>query len=109
VSTSVHSVVIPVTDLAAAKAIYTPLFGEPHTDAPYYVGYKVGGFEIALNPANETDGPVVFTNVDDLDGVRATLMEAGATEVQAPREVAPGNRITVLADKDGNLFGLGGH
>jgi predicted enzyme related to lactoylglutathione lyase len=108
VSTTVHSVVIPVTDLAAAKAIYTPLFGEPHTDMPFYVGYNVGGFEIALNPANETEGPVVFTNVDEVDTTRQTLLDAGATEVIAPREVAPGNRITVLADKDGNLFGLGG-
>lgn len=41
----------PVTDLAAAKAVFTALFGvEPHTDTEYYVGYNVDGLEIALNP-----------------------------------------------------------
>ena len=49
-SATIRSLVIPVSDVAAAKAIYSALLGSPHTDEPYYVGYNVDGFEVALNP-----------------------------------------------------------
>ena len=50
-SPTIRSLVIPVSDLEAAKAVYTALLGAPHTDQPYYVGYNVDGFEIGLGPA----------------------------------------------------------
>ena len=107
-STAIRSVVIPVSDVAAAKAVYSALLGQPHTDESYYVGYNVDGFEVALNPSQDTEIPVVYTDVDDLDSVRETLLAAGATEKIAPRQVAPEARICVLADPDGNLLGLRG-
>ena len=107
-SPTIRSLVIPVSDLDAAKAVYTALLGSPHTDESYYVGYNVDGFEVALAPGQDTGGPVVYTDIDDLDGMRETLIAAGATEKSAPREVAPGARVCVLADADGNLFGLRG-
>ena len=107
-STAIRSVVIPVSDLEEAKAIYSAVLGTPHTDQPYYVGYNVDGFEVALNPAGGSDGPVVHLDVDDLDATRQTLLDAGASEQAAPRQVAPGIRICVLADKDGNPIGLRG-
>jgi len=85
-SATIRSLVIPVSDLNAAKAIYTALLGVPHTDQPYYVGYNVGGFEVALNPGDGTGGPVAFTDVEDLDATRATLLAAGASELSAPRQ-----------------------
>jgi predicted enzyme related to lactoylglutathione lyase len=107
-STTIGSLVIPVGDLDSAKAIYTTLFGQPHTDEAYYVGYNVNGFEIGLNPAGGTPGPVAFADVEDLDAVRASLLQAGATEQSAPRQVAPTARICVLVDADGNPIGLRG-
>ena len=76
-SATIRSLVIPVSDLAATKAVYTALLGTPHTDEAYYVGYNVDGFEVALNPAGAGGGPVAFADVDDLDGMRATLLAAG--------------------------------
>lgn len=108
-STTIRSVVVPVSDLEAAKAIYTALYGAPHTDQPYYVGYNADGFEISLNPSGDVaGGPIANADVDDLDAVRASLLAAGATERSAPREVAPGARVCVLADADGNPIGLRG-
>ena len=107
-STAIRSVVIPVSDVTAAKAVYSALLGQPHTDESYYVGYNVDGFEVALNPSQDTETPVVYTDVDDLDSVRETLLAAGATEKIAPRQVGPEARICVLADPDGNLLGLRG-
>jgi predicted enzyme related to lactoylglutathione lyase len=107
-STSIRSQVIPVSDLEAAKTIYTALLGEPHTDQPYYVGYNAGGFEVALTPGDPEGGPVAYADVDDLDGMREKLIAAGATEREAPRQVAPEARVCVLLDQDGNAFGLRG-
>ena len=108
-SPAIRSLVIPVSDLAAAKAVYTALLGDPHTDQSYYVGYNVDGFEVALNPGDGgVGGPVAFADVDDLDAVRETLLAAGATERDAPRQVAPGARVCVLVDGDGNPIGLRG-
>jgi predicted enzyme related to lactoylglutathione lyase len=108
-SPTIRSLVIPVSDLDAAKAVYTALLGAPHTDQPYYVGYNVDGFEVGLNPGDDTAvGPVAFADVEDLDAARATLLAAGATECSAPREVAPEARVCVLSDADGNPIGLRG-
>lgn len=107
-SPTIRSLVIPVSDLQAAKAIYTALLGAPHTDQPYYVGYNIDGFEVALNPAGQGGGPVAFADVEELDATRETLLAAGATERDAPRQVAPEARVCVLADADGNPIGLRG-
>ncbi|MDQ2750436.1 MAG: glyoxalase [Actinomycetota bacterium] len=107
-SAAIRSLVIPVSDLEGAKAVYSALFGAPHTDQPYYVGYNVGGFEVGLNPDDVAGGPVAFADVEDLDATRATLLAAGATERSAPRQVAAEARVCVLADADGNPIGLRG-
>jgi predicted enzyme related to lactoylglutathione lyase len=107
-SPTIRSLVIPVSDLDAAKAVYTALLGAPHTDQPYYVGYDVDGFEVSLAPGEVVEGPVAYADVEDLDETRATLLAAGATERNAPRKVAPEARVCVLADVDGNPIGLRG-
>jgi predicted enzyme related to lactoylglutathione lyase len=107
-SAPIRSLVVPVSDLDAAKAVYTALLGGPHTDEPYYVGYNVDGFEVALAPGDVAGGPVAYADVEDLDATRATLLAAGATERSAPRQVAPETRVCVLVDPDGNPIGLRG-
>jgi len=106
--TAIRSLVIPVSDLDATKRVYTTLLGEPHTDTPYYVGYNVDGFEVALAPGDVAGGPVAYADVDDLDAARATLLEAGATERTAPQKIGPQGRVCVLEDADGNPIGLRG-
>lgn len=50
----IKTVLHPVSDLAAAKAVYTALLGvAPTADAPYYVGYEAGGQHIGLVPDGE--------------------------------------------------------
>jgi predicted enzyme related to lactoylglutathione lyase len=107
-SPTIRSLVVPVSDLDAAKDIYTALFGAPHTDQPNYVGYNVDGFEVSLAPGDVAGGPVAYADVEDIDATRATLLAAGATERSAPRKVAREVRVCVLADADGNPIGLRG-
>jgi len=59
-SPTIRSLVVPVSDLDAAKAVYTALLGSPHTDQPYYVGYNVDGFEVSLAPGEAAGGPSQF-------------------------------------------------
>jgi predicted enzyme related to lactoylglutathione lyase len=107
-SPTIRSLVVPVSDLDAAKAVYTALFGAPHTDESYYVGYNANGFEVSLAPSEPAGGPVAYADVEDLDATRETLLAAGATERSAPRKVAPEARVCVLEDGDGNPIGLRG-
>jgi predicted enzyme related to lactoylglutathione lyase len=105
---TIRSLVLPVSDLDAAKVVYSALLGSPHPDELYYGGYNVNGFEVGLNPAGEGGGAVAFADVEDLDAARDSVLAAGATERDAPRQVAPGSRVCVLADPDGNPLGLSG-
>jgi predicted enzyme related to lactoylglutathione lyase len=108
VNPTIRSLVIPISDAGAAKAVYTALLGAPHTDQPNYVGYNVDGFEVSLAPGDVAGGPVAYADVEDLDATLATLLAAGATERSAPRRVALEARVCVLADADGNPIGLRG-
>ncbi|HQH08100.1 MAG TPA: glyoxalase [Phycicoccus sp.] len=107
-SPAIRSLVIPVSDIDAAKKVYGAVLGEPHTDTPYYVGYNVDGFEVALAPGDTSGGPVANVDVDDLEAAREALIAAGATDRDEPRQVAPGVRVAVLVDGDGNAIGLRG-
>lgn len=106
-SAPIRSLVVTVSDIDAAKKVYSALLGEPHTDQPYYVGYNVDGFEVALAPGG-APASVAFADVEDLDATREALIAAGATERDAPRQVAPEARVCVLLDTDGNPIGLRG-
>src|SRR5258706_13290835 len=99
-SATIRSLVIPVSDLDAAKAVYTALLGAPHTDQPYYVGYNVDGFEVALNPGDAAGGPVAFADVGDLDANRATLLPAGGNKRRAPPQVSAKARWSGLPGPD---------
>lgn len=99
-------IVMPVSDIELAKAIYRALLGvDPYVDSEYYVGFKAGEGEIGLDP-NGAVGPLAYWHVEDLGGTIAALTAAGATVTQEPSEVGGGLTIAVLADADGNPIGL---
>ena len=100
----------PVTDLEAAKAVYTALLGaEPSADAPYYVGYDVEGQHIGLVPNGAQQGmpgPVAYWHVPDIEAKLAEVTAAGAAVKQAPQDVGSGRLVATFADPDGNVIGL---
>ena len=109
-SPTIRSLVIPVSDLDAAKAVYTALLVSPHTDESYYVGYNINGFEVGLNPGRRRPGgPVAFADVEDLD---ATRPDPTFGRRHRARRAASGRttrcRCPVLADADSNPIGLRG-
>lgn len=103
-------VIYPVKDVAQAQAAYTKFLGvEPYVSSPYYVGYKVGGQEVGLDPnghAHGLTGPIAYWVVDDIHAAVQTCLDAGAQTQQAVRDVGGGMLVAIVKDADGNLTGL---
>lgn len=103
-------IIVPVTDIDAAKAVYGALLGTaPHTDTPYYVGYRSGEDELALNPGAAQLGLTTTTPywaVPDAAAALAALVAAGAEAVLEPTEVGGGTVLAHARDRDGNLVAL---
>jgi predicted enzyme related to lactoylglutathione lyase len=106
----IKTVLHPVTDLAAAKAVYTALLGAaPTADSEYYVGYDVEGQHIGLVPAGgpqTMESPVAYWHVPDIEAKLAEVTAAGATVKDAPRDVGGGRLVAAFTDPDGNVLGL---
>jgi predicted enzyme related to lactoylglutathione lyase len=106
----IKTVLHPVSDLAAAKEVYTALLGvAPQADAPYYVGYDVAGQHIGLVPGGGPQGmksPVAYWHVQDIEAKLTEVTAAGATVKEPPRDVGGGRLVATFTDPDGNVLGL---
>jgi predicted enzyme related to lactoylglutathione lyase len=106
----IKTVLHPVSDLAASKAVYAALLGvEPQTDSPYYVGFEAAGQQIGLVPNGGPQGmtsPVAHWHVPDIEAKLAEVTAAGATVKEAPHDVGGGRLVATVADPDGNVLGL---
>jgi len=106
----IKTVLHPVSDVAAAKAVYTALLGiAPQHDAPYYVGFDVAGQHIGLVPGGAAQGmtsPVAYRHVPDIEAKLAEVTAAGATVKEPPHDVGAGRLVATVTDPDGNVLGL---
>jgi predicted enzyme related to lactoylglutathione lyase len=106
----IKTVLHPVSDLTAAKAVYTALLGfPPQHDAPYYVGYEAEGQHIGLVPGGGPQGmtsPVAYWQVADIEAKLSEVTAAGATVKDPVRDVGNGRLVATVTDPDGNVLGL---
>ncbi|MFE6863450.1 VOC family protein [Nocardia sp. NPDC057668] len=106
----IKTVLYPVSDLTAAKALYTALLGvEPEIEGTYYVGFTLDGHHIGLVPDGGPQGnttPVIYWEVPDIEAKLAELGQAGAREQQSLRDTGNGRRVAEVLDADGNILGL---
>jgi predicted enzyme related to lactoylglutathione lyase len=106
----IRTVLHPVSDLAAAKPVYTALLGfPPQHDAPYYVGFEAGGQHIGLVPGGASQGmtsPVAYWHVSDIEAKLAEVTAAGATVKEPAHDVGGGRLVATVTDLDGNVLGL---
>jgi predicted enzyme related to lactoylglutathione lyase len=106
----IKTVLHPVSDLAAAKAVYTALLGiQPQTDGPYYAGFEAEGQQIGLVPNRGPQGmtsPVAYWHVPDIEAKLAEVTAAGATLKEPARDVGGGRLVATVTDPDGNVLGL---
>jgi predicted enzyme related to lactoylglutathione lyase len=106
----IKTVLHPVSDLAAAKAVYAALLGvQPQADASWYVGFEAAGQHIGLVPGGGPQGmtsPVAFWHVSDIEAKLAEVTAAGATVKEAPHDVGGGRLVATFTDPDDNVLGL---
>jgi predicted enzyme related to lactoylglutathione lyase len=106
----IRTVLHPVTDLAAAKAVYTALLGvPPAADESYYVGFEAAGQHIGLVPGGGPQGmssPVAYWHVPDIEAKLAEVTAAGAAVKEPAHDVGGGRLVATVTDPDGNVLGL---
>ncbi len=106
-SEGIKTVIYPVTDLAKAKAMFSAVLGQaPSMDKPYYVGFRVNGQDIGLDPHGHRSGAVGYFHVADIKATLQALLEAGAEIDAELKDVGGGRLIASVKDSDGNLIGL---
>ena len=106
----IKTVLHPVSDLAAAKAVYSALLGiAPQADSSYYVGFDAAGQHIGLVPKGgpqDMASPVAYWHVADIEAKLAEVTGAGAAVKDPPRNVGGGRLVATFTDPDGNVLGL---
>ncbi|HEX3328043.1 MAG TPA: VOC family protein [Actinomycetota bacterium] len=106
----IKTVLHPVSDLEAAKAVYTALLGmPPQHDASFYVGYEAEGQHIGLVPGGGPQGmtsPVAYWHVSNIEAKLAEVTAAGATVKEPAHDVGGGRLVATFTDPDGNVLGV---
>ena len=103
----VKTIIYPVKDMSKAKAMFGKLLGvEPYSDAPYYVGFKIGDQDIGLVPNSPEDGVTAFYHVDDIKKSLQLLTDSGAQVLREIKDVGGGRLVASARDADGNIIGL---
>ena len=102
-----------VGDIVKAKEWYAKAFlTDPYFDQLFYVGFNIGGFELGLQPqensaaADKVESVVSYWGVEDISAQYNRLLQLGASEHEPPQNV--GENIVVASVKDpwGNIIGL---
>ncbi len=106
-----RTVVYKVPDLAKAKEWYARVLEiEPYFAEPFYVGFRVGGFELGLDPdmagTRPGGGVVPYWGVADAAAAYARLLELGASAGSPPQDVGGGIRVAAVQDPFGNAIGV---
>ena len=94
-----RTVIYPVNDLNKAKDWYSQVLEmKPYFDQPFYVGFRVGGFELGLLPQGEssTDGSQLLWGVVDIENAFQRLLDLGAQSLEPVSDVGEGIRLPLL-------------
>lgn len=108
-----RTTIYKVTEVDAAKEWYTKTFETPpYFDEPFYVGFDIAGYELGLQPEEETEATNKTANVETYWGVADVVTEfdrfisLGATAHEEPQEVGGGIIVATVKDPWGNVIGL---
>ena len=101
---NISLIVYPAKDLDKARKFFSTYLGtEPYVDGEYYVGYKLDGREVGLDPNGSAI--VSYIDVDDIAASLKTLTEAGASIAKDSTDVG-GGLLIAQVELDGNVLGL---
>ena len=101
-----------VDDIERAKSWYSSILGiEPYFNEPFYVGFNVGGYELGLQPGeNTTDdkaqGTVAYWGVSNAEAALSRVIKLGASKHEEVQDVGGGIKVATVKDPFGNIFGI---
>jgi len=107
-----RTTIYKVSDVNIAKVWYEIAFEtKPYFDEPFYVGFNIGGYELGLQPTEDTttdkgDYVVSYWGVEDIELTYTRLLAAGATVHEAPQNVGGEIKTATVKDPWGNVIGL---
>lgn len=107
-----RTTIYKVSDLEAAKAWYTQAFGiKPYFDEPFYIGFNIGGYELGLQPEEEsmsvkTANVLSYWGVGDIEKEYKRLLAQGAAPHEAPTNVGGELMVATVTDPWDNVVGL---
>jgi len=106
--TGLRTVIYPSADLDADKSWWAELLGQqPYFDQPFYVGFTVAGYELALLPdADPSDGALVYWGVDDVAAAVQIAIASGAVEHTPVADVGEGIVTATVRTPAGIILGL---
>jgi catechol 2,3-dioxygenase-like lactoylglutathione lyase family enzyme len=103
-----RTVIYPAPDLEEAKQWWATILGvDPYFDQPFYVGFNLGGYELALMPdADPADGALVYWGVPDVEQAVGIAKAAGSVEHTPVADVGDGIVTATVRTPDGTILGL---
>jgi catechol 2,3-dioxygenase-like lactoylglutathione lyase family enzyme len=106
-------VMIVVDDLAASRAWFAEFLElEPYLDLPDAVGFRIGGNELHLRPADATSpagsaGAVAYWQDADVDTALRRAERLGAVRHRGPGDIPEsGIRICQIREPNGTVVGI---
>ena|SRR5437588_391793 len=101
-----------VDDIEKGRAWYTEVLGlKPYFDQPFYVGFNVSGYELGLQPSEESstekaDGVVAYWGVENAEAAFNRAIALGANSHEPVQDVGEGIKVATVKDPFGNVFGI---
>ena len=101
-----------VNDIELGKKWYSKVLGtEPYFDQPFYVGFNVGGYELGLQPDDDSageraDGAVAYWGVPNAEEAFTNLIALGAKIHEPAQDVGEGIKVATVKDPFGNTLGI---
>lgn len=106
----IASVIFPTSNLEVDKTFWQAALGvTPYFDEAFYVGFKVDGCELGLDPNAADEGlayPVTYWSTTNIHASHTALLAAGAIAHRDITSVGDGVLVATMKDISGNLFGL---
>lgn len=106
-----RTTIYKVSDLSKAKEWYAQAFEcEPYFDEPYYVGFDIQGYELGLQP-DENSQPkacsvVSYWGTNSIEAEYERFLTLGATEHEPLQHVGEDIIVGSLKDPWDNVIGL---
>lgn len=107
-----RTTIYKVADIDKARDWYAKAFEtEAYFNEPYYVGFNIKGYELGLQPEEETpaekpESVVSLWGVEDIEKEYQRLLDLGATENEKPFNVGGELMTATVKDPWGNVIGL---